>query len=155
MKTICISLAAAIGVCAVCLLLWLYFSAMPYAKVIHKNWGIELPTAGERDLYSYSQPSPHGDGVRYHVIDYPVGKDSKETRKTVSRLESIFRDVTEPTESQISRVEQLLEERGIEDDAVPDWKRCSLLYLKQEDGSELFLFCWLGTGTLYVVESFF
>ena len=37
---------------------------------------------------------------------------------------------------------------------IPDWERCSLINLKQEDGSELFLFYQSETGTVFIVESF-
>ena len=44
-----------------------------YTRVLKTNWSIELPKAGAKEIFAYSEPSFHGDGIRYHVIDYPKG----------------------------------------------------------------------------------
>lgn len=139
----------------VCPLLWLYTSTKPYTKVIWKNWQIELPSEGARDLYSYSEPSFHGDGIRYHVIDYEIGNESKRVQNSVFQLEKIFLHASQPTDGQIAYVEHLLNETSIQEDVFPDWGNCQLVYEKKDDYSEIFMFYWSGTGTLYVVESFF
>ena len=142
-----------IAVCTACSGLQ-YLPSAPYTKVIWKNWGIALPSEGARDLYAYSVPSPHGDGVRYHVIDYEIDNASKRVEAAVSQLDAFFNDAPQPTEDQVLYVEQLLAGTGIEDEELPDWKSCRLVYQKSNDNSEIFLFFWSGTGTLYVVESF-
>ena len=63
-------------------------------------------------------------------------------------------DGIQPTEVQIDHAEQLLKQIDADDKVIPDWKRCSIINLKQEDGSELFLFYQSGTGTVFIVESF-
>ena len=141
-------------ICIICLCVWSYFSTNPYTKVIEKNWGIELPAEGAKDIYSYSEPSPHGDGIRYHVIDYPVGNETKKIQNTVFSLEKVFLHSIQPTVEQVLYVNQLLEKIDITEDVIPDWSKCNLLYQKKDDNSELYLFYWSGTGTLYVVESF-
>ena len=133
---------------------WMYFSTKPYSKVIWKNWQIEVPSEGARDLYSYSDPSPHGDGIRYHVIDYEIGNESKRVQNSVFQLEKIFLHAPQPTADQIAYVEQLLKETSVPEDEFPDWGKCQLIYEKKDDSSEIFMFYWSGTGTLYVVESF-
>ena len=139
----------------ICSLLgWMFFSTKPYSKVIRMNWQIEVPSDGARDLYSYSEPSPHGDGIRYHVIDYEIGNESKRVQNSVFRLEKIFLHAKQPAEDQIAYVEQLLKETDVQKDEFPDWRKCQLVYEKKEDNSEIFMFYWSGTGTLYVVESF-
>ena len=133
---------------------WMYFSTKPYTKVINMNWDIGLPGDGAKDIFSYSEPSPHGDGIRYHVIDYPIGNESKRILNSVFQLEKIFNVTKQPTDNQISCVEELLRKINIKNDVIPDWKRCRLVYQKQNDNSEIFLFYDSETGTLYVVESF-
>jgi hypothetical protein len=69
------------------------------------------------------------------------------------QLDNIFGGI-QPTEAQIDYVEQLLKQIEANDMVIPDWERCSLINLKQEDGSELFLFYQSETGTVFIVESF-
>ena len=113
-----------------------------------------MPKAGAKEIFAYSEPSFHGDGIRYHVIDYPIGNESKRMQNSVFQLDKIFLHSPQPTEEQIRYVEQLLEQIDVKEDVIPDWGKCELVYLKQEDSSELFLFYWSGTGTVYIVESF-
>lgn len=126
-----------------------------YTTVIERNWEIDLPEAGAKEVYSFSEPSFHGDGIRYHVIDYPVGNESKKNQNTMFQIEKVFSETDFPTEGQIAAVEGLLKDIDIPDDIIPDWSKCQLIYMIQDDGSELYLFYWSGTGTIYVVESFF
>ena len=152
-KTIVFSVLILIVIGIACSVL-LKVSTHPYTKVIKKNWQIELPSSGARDLYSYSEPSPHGDGIRYHVIDYEIDNGAKRVEASVLQLEKIFDNAQQPTEDQISYAVQLLQRADIKDAELPDWTKCKLVYQKQADSSEIFMFYWDGTGTLYVVESF-
>lgn len=61
------------------------FSNRPYTKVLEVNWGIDLPEAGAKEVYAFSEPSFHGDGIRYHVIDYPAGNETKKSRMRCSK----------------------------------------------------------------------
>ena len=137
-KIIIILFIALILFCSLCLLIRSYLAADSYSKVIKINWGIELPTDEEHLLYQYSEPSPHGDGIRYHVIGYPVGDESTQTQNTVFQLEKIFSGTAQPTADQIEYVEQLLTRTDTEAEYIPDWTRCRLVYMKQQDNSELF-----------------
>ena len=132
--------------------LWSSFNS--YTRTVKANWGIDLPQSGANEIFGYSEPSFHGDGIRYHVIDYPWENGSKKTEKTASQLESIFSDAKQPTESQIAKVEQLMRGIDTEEDLIPDWSMCSLLYQRQGDGSELFLFFSSEEMTIYIVENF-
>lgn len=59
--------------CGICIVgFFLINSVNSYTRVLKINWDIELPTAGAKEIYAYSEPSFHGDGIRYHVIDYPT-----------------------------------------------------------------------------------
>ena len=141
--------------CGICTIgFFLINSVNSYTRVLKINWGIDLPKAGAKEIYAYSEPNFHGDGIRYHVIDYPIGNESKKIQNTVFQLEKIFLHSPQPTEEQISYVENLLEQIDVKEDVIPDWAKCKLVYLIQEDHSELFLFYWEGTGTVYIVESF-
>lgn len=123
-----------------------YFSTNPYTKVINMNWKIELPNKDANVVYSYSLPSPHGDGIRYHVIDYP--------NENNPILDDVFCKSEKPTEKQITHVRDLLSNEKIEKDVFSEFDNCELVYLKQDDYSELFLFYNRDTKTVYVVESF-
>ena len=139
-------------VCSFCLLLKLYFSTNSYIKILKMNWDIVLPKE-ENQLFHYSEPSPHGDGIRYHVIDYP-GDESKHSQNIVFQLEKNFLGASQPTKDQIDYVNQLLAKIDVDDKYIPDWNRCLLVYKRQTDNSELFLFYYSDTATLYILESF-
>lgn len=126
-----------------------------YTKVIEANWGIDLPEDGAKAVYSFSESSFHGDGIRYHVIDYPAGNESKKILNAMFQIEKIFSETELPTEGQLADAEKLLKEIDVPADSIPDWSKCQLVYMTQNDGSELYLFYWSVTGTIYVVESFF
>ena len=144
-----------VGLCVICAFSsFLMNSINSYTRVLKTNWGIELPKAGAKEIFAYSEPSFHGDGIRYHVIDYPIGNENKRMQNSVFQLDKIFLHSSQPTEEQIRYVEQLLEQIDVKEDVIPDWGKCELVYHKQEDSSELFLFYWSGTGTVYIVESF-
>lgn len=138
-------------VCAICPLIWR--SVNSYTRVLKTNWGIELPRAGAKTVFSYSEPSFHGDGIRYHVMDYPIGNESQKMQNAAFQLDKLFGGI-QPTEAQIDNVEQLLKQIDANDMVIPDWERCRLIDLKQEDGSELFMFYQSETGTVFIVESF-
>ena len=129
-------------------------STSTYTKVIETNWGIDLPEDGAKEVYSFSEPSFHGDGIRYHVIDYPAGNESKKILNAMFQIEKMFSEADVPSQGQIAAVEEFLKDIDIPADVVPDWSKCQLVYMKQNDNSELYLFYWSGTGTIYVVESF-
>ena len=65
-------------------------STSTYTKVIETNWGIDLPEDGGKEVYSFSEPSFHGDGIRYHVIDYPAGNESKKILNAMFQIEKVF-----------------------------------------------------------------
>lgn len=141
-------------VCIFCIaLLAACRSLNTYTEVVRANWGLELPEYGADEKFAYSAPSPHGDGVRYHVIDYPAGDESERAQDSVFQLEKLFNNTPYPTEDQIERTELLLDSIGVEGGGV-DWYRCRVIYLKQSDNSELFLYYLSETGTVYIVESF-
>ena len=142
------------GLCAagvLCPVIWK--SVNSYTRVLKTNWGIELPEARAKAVFSYSEPSFLGDGIRYHIIDYPIGNENKKMQNVAFRLDKLFGGI-HPTEAQIDYVEQLLKQIDANDMVIPDWERCSLINFKQEDGSELFLFYQSETGTVFIVESF-
>lgn len=124
-----------------------------YHQVVKLNWEIDLP-GGYEELYAYSEPSFHGDGLRYHVLDYPAGAEDKKNLERIWRIEQLFRDAELPSEWEIERINGWLDEMGVPGEFAPDYGRCELLYARKEDHSELYLLWQAGDGTLYVVESF-
>ena len=44
-----------------------------YTAVVELNWGLSLPESREEVYKTDSGPSFHGDGTRYHVLQYAVG----------------------------------------------------------------------------------
>lgn len=141
-------------VCIVCVVFLVSCRSVGgYGKTVRANWGIELPEYGAKEEFAYSTSSPHGDGVRYHVIDYPAGNESEKSQDSIFQLEKLFNNTPCPTEDQIERTELLLDSIGVEGGGV-DWYRCRVIYLKQSDNSELFLYYLSETGTVYIVESF-
>lgn len=58
------------------LLMWPGLSALPrrhdYAEALALNWDISLPQSGACVYERDSGPSFHGDGERYHVLEYPA-----------------------------------------------------------------------------------
>ena len=87
-------------------------STSTYTKVIETNWGIDLPEDGAKEVYSFSEPSFHGDGIRYHVIDYPAGNESKKIQNAMFQIGKLNSEFSLPTEGQLSAVEELL--KGID-----------------------------------------
>lgn len=142
--------AALCLICGACSVAWK--TAKTYTRAVKLNWGIELPHTGGKELFAYSEPGFHGDGIRYHVIAYAAGNDTGRMQKAVSQLEKLFDNSSEPTDEQIVRVEQMLGQIEVEGDVIPDWKECSLICMRQEDGSELFMFYL--NGTVYIAEAF-
>ena len=80
-------------------------STSTYTKVIETNWGIDLPEDGAKEVYSFSEPSFHGDGIRYHVIDYPTGNESKKIQNAMFQIEKVFSEADVPSQGQIDAVD--------------------------------------------------
>lgn len=137
-----------IGICICC------GCIRSYTTAVRMNWGIDLPYTGAKEIFSYSVPDFHGDGIRYHVIDYSVGNGSKKAHTAACKLDTVFDGSSHPTATQTAYAEQLLKQIDVPENMFPDWKRCSLVCRKQEDNSELFLFRSRDTGTVYILESF-
>lgn len=141
--------------CIIFAMCFLLFRTLNKYTTVHRiNWGIELPQEGAKDIFGYSTPSFHGDGVRYHVIDYPVEKGGQRRQNTALKLENIFLDANTPTIEQVERVKEIIEQIDVNDNMIPEWEKCKLIYLKEKDSSELFLFYLAETSTVYVVEDF-
>lgn len=70
------------------------------------------------------------------------------------QIEKVFAEAAIPTEGQIADAEERLKGIDIPGDSLPDWSKCQLVYRKQQDNSELYLFYRSETGTIYIVESF-
>ena len=75
MKKKIIIIASIVVVIALGVVLYNSLFNTPYTEIIESIWNIDLPEAGAKEIYSYSEPSFHGDGIRYHVIDYPIGNE--------------------------------------------------------------------------------
>lgn len=120
-----------------------------YDWVVGINWGISLPQkAGLSQVYKEnSEPSFHGDGIRYHVYSCtdpePVEQMVSWGPEGLTRHGESF---TEAAESWLTEIE-VPPEQWPGREAV-FWYQC------QDDGSELILFWEREEKTLRILESF-
>ena len=145
-----------IAIAAVIIFLVLYVAIpnlLGYAFALKTNWNIALPS-GYAEVYSYSESSFHGDGIRYHVLDYPADNEEEKWQNKISQIEELFYNAESPSLQEIEIVQQWLDSVDIQGDVIPEFSVCRVIHRSQADGSELHLFWWGGTGTIYSVESF-
>ncbi|MBQ8640601.1 MAG: hypothetical protein IJ480_00155 [Clostridia bacterium] len=119
-----------------------------YHRILEVNWSWDLP-AGYTELYGYSEPGFHGDGLRYHVLQY--------RRTGAETLDKIFFGAEPGTMGAevTGKVNGWLAEIGVPEEWYPDYEGCICILSRQEDGSELALF-WDGADRiLFAAESFY
>lgn len=126
---------------------------MGYDTTLRANWGIDLPR-GYTELYGHSIPSFHGDGVRYHVLDYPFGNETSHWTDRIWKIEQLFYNQEKPTQNQLDSIYELLEQADISQEYIPDFSTYPLITQKQDDNSRLYLMLDSTTGTIYIVEDF-
>ncbi len=129
------------------LVLTLYLSGCKaswnYAWVLEANWKITLPD-GFHEIYEKDTgPSFHGDGTRYHVLQYD----------NIQSVKDHFQ-WTEQTGQLEDKIIEWLDKLDIMDDNKPDLDTCQYYYEKKSSTDEIIiLFNW-ELKRLYIMESF-
>lgn len=122
-----------------------------YSRVIEANWGIALPgKAVCKEIYEMdSGPSPHGDGIRYHVFSYKY-EDYIELMFAWPPVEkeTLFHATTSEA------AEEWLDLIEVPKDQRPHYAGCSSWHKSQHDNSEIIFFWDNDLNRLYVVEHF-
>lgn len=138
------------GICIGAAAAW--HSYTDYGWVLEANWDLLLPAeAGTKEVFQQdSGPSPHGDGIRYHVFSY---KKEEPIRDLVAWQTE--EQATLHTGSYSEAAERWLDDIGVPAEERPDYGACLYWYQCALDTNELLLFWDSRQSRLYVVESFF
>ena len=131
------------------ILLLVFTQPFGYHRVLNANWKWELP-AGYTELCGYDDADFHGDGLRYHVLQY-----RKTGTEKINRMFFGSEPGTDLSET-AAKVSGWLTELGVPADEYPPFEVCVCIAAGPEnDGSEMVLFWDAAKGILYAVESFF
>ena len=117
-----------------------------YAWTVNANWELDLPME-EACLYKAdSGASFHGDGLRYHVLEYA----------DTAGLETALETQTETIVPFPAGAEAILEELSVPADWRPDPAACRGFTAPHptDDRNELYLLLAADGARLYVLESF-
>lgn len=119
-----------------------------YTGTVALNWGVSLPSSSGCTYEADSGASFHGDGTRYHVLEYPEN----------NALETALSWQEAPVEtSPAAEMTQLLEELSVPEAERPDMERCRWYTTADPDDARNRLYLLLSPdGTrLFILESFF
>ena len=133
------------------LLMWPGLSALPrrhdYTEALAPNWNISLPQSGACVYERDSGPSFHGDGERYHVLEYPA----------CTALSYALPWQSPPYGAALEEAKALLESLAVPLEERPAFALCRW-YTQRGHGDSrnyLYLFTNASASRLYVLESFF
>lgn len=119
-----------------------------YTGTVALNWGVSLPCSSGCAYEADSGASFHGDGTRYHVLEYPEN----------SPLETALSWQEAPAEtSRAAEMTQLLEDLSVPEAERPDMDLCRWYTAADPDDTRNRLYLLLSPdGTrLFILESFF
>ena len=119
-----------------------------YTAVVELNWNLSLPESGEEIYKTDSGPSFHGDGERYHVLQYAVG----------SGIESAIPWQAPPADADTAEeTEALMDHLDVPDRLRPDLDECRWYTAVDPSDSRNHLYLLFDPSTLelYILESFF
>lgn len=119
-----------------------------YTAVVELNWNLSLPESSESVYEADSGPSFHGDGERYHVLQYAVG----------SGIESALPWQSPPAdEAAAEAMESLMDDLDIPHRLRPDPDTCRWYSAADPSDSRNRLYLLFDSSTLelYILESFF
>ena len=149
-RTVLVLLLAAIALCLMAA--WPILPALlhggDYTGTVALNWDLSLPASSGCVYEADSGSSFHGDGERYHVLEYPQGS-SVETALS-------WQDAP-PEDSLAAEMAQLLDDLSVPEEERPDMDRCRWYTATDPDDPRNQLCLLLSpSGTrLYILESFF
>ena len=118
-----------------------------YTAVVKLNWDLALPESWEEVYKADSSPSFHGDGMRYHVLQYAVG----------SGIESALAWQAPPVDvSEAEAMETLMDGLDVPDRLRPDLESCRwhTAVDPADSRDHLYLLFDPSTLELYILEFF-
>lgn len=136
----------ALPVLAVLLAVSFLQTAGDYMRTVNLNWELDLP-ASQGCLYETdSGASFHGDGERYHVLEYAGD----------GRLEQALAEQATPLPSAENPVTEILDDLSVPADQRPDFADCGVFTADHpsDDRNRLYLLVNSAGTWLYVVEFF-
>lgn len=136
----------ALPVLAVLLAVSFLQTAGDYMRTVNLNWELDLP-ASQGCLYETdSGASFHGDGERYHVLEYAGD----------GRLEQALAEQATPLPSAENPVTEILDDLSVPADQRPDFADCGIFTADHpsDDRNRLYLLVNSAGTRLYVVEFF-
>ena len=143
---ILLSTTAAIWLWAVLLAVSFLQTAGDYMRTVNLNWELDLP-ASQGCLYETdSGASFHGDGDRYHVLEYAGD----------GRLEQALAEQATPLPSAENPVTEILDDLSVPADQRPDFADCGVFTADHpsDDRNRLYLLVNSAGTRLYVVQFF-
>lgn len=120
-----------------------------YVWIFEQNWKLDLPDGGNVVYEKDTGTSFHGDGIRYHIVQYD----------DVAVLDNTFEWNTEKgflvgEDSYKLKVDEWLNEIGVSPVDRPDIDHCDFYYEKTSDSSELIVLLDRNLLRLYILERF-
>ena len=119
-----------------------------YTATVELNWDLSLPESREEIYKTDSGSSFHGDGERYHVLQYAVGSGIESA--LFWQAPPVDADETEATEA-------LMDHLDVPDRLRPDLESCRWHTATDPSDSRNHLYLLFDPSTLelYILESFF
>ena len=117
-----------------------------YTATVALNWGLSLPSGSQCVYEADSGSSFHGDGERYHVLEYAGD----------GRLEQALAEQATPLPSAENPVTEILDDLSVPADQRPDFADCGVFTADHpsDDRNRLYLLVNSAGTRLYVVEFF-
>lgn len=136
----------ALPVLAVLLAVSFLQTAGDYMRTVNLNWELDLPTSQGCLYETDSGASFHGDGERYHVLEYAGD----------GRLEQALAEQATPLPSAENPVTEILDDLSVPADQRPDFADCGVFTADHpsDDRNRLYLLVNSAGTWLYVVEFF-
>lgn len=133
---------------AACLLLLASSCSFGFSQLLETNWGVVLPGGYTERFEADTGASFHGDGVRYHVLEYADDTALSEAFP--------WRSEAAPTllySSEREAAAAMLDRLEIPQEFQLPAADCMYDAVSRDDNSELLLFWHVPDGMLYVVEN--
>ena len=136
----------ALPVLLVLAVLMLFRGSEDYTRVVNLNWELDLPASQGCLFETDSGASFHGDGERYHILEYAGD----------GRLEQALAEQATPLPSAENPVTEILDDLSVPADQRPDFADCGVFTADHpsDDRNRLYLLVNSAGTRLYVVEFF-
>ena len=147
-KVISILIAIVMGSCTMESYCW-YSDYMKgvnnYSCNMEYNWDVKLPT-NYTNSFDYNDKSSHGEGVRYHILEYNNEVELNECLAWAQNVNPTFIDLVNST----------IRSRNIDEKYTLD-RDCNYKHFRKikYDGSTLHIFFNETLNTIYILEDIF